>query len=204
MASQVEIMNRALVILGEARISAPGEDIKAARELSAVWDTTRRALLRAYPWSFAMSRIALAPSATAPAFGYTQQFPLPADFIRLHSVAGIYVWDAGSPTYEQEPIYTIESTDALGAVILCDIANPLNVRYIRDVTNPALYDALFVEAFSGKLATDVATTLTNSDARLSDARGAFGLAIERAVNANAIEKPPLAIVESSWLLARNH
>ena len=48
MASQVSIMNRALTHLGESTILLPTDNVKQARVLSAIYDDTRDAELRAF------------------------------------------------------------------------------------------------------------------------------------------------------------
>ena len=43
-------------------------------------------MLRAHPWNCAIKRVILSPDVEMPAFGYTYQFTLPADWIRTLSV----------------------------------------------------------------------------------------------------------------------
>lgn len=202
MASKVEIMNMALVILGEQRIASPTEDVKAARELSAVWDISRRALLRAYRWGFAMKRVALAASATAPAFQFDYQYQLPADFVRLDSV-GDYFVGASLTDYRttDESAFALANTTS-GTVIETSIAPPLNVRYVADIETTTFFDPLFTFALAAQLAVDVAITLTNSSGKLTAAGNARGAAIGAAVMANAIERAPVPSPDDSWILAR--
>lgn len=202
MASLTEIFNRALVLLGEKRISAPSDDTKAARELSAVWDTSRKGLLRSHAWGFAMKRAALAPLATTPAFGFTNQFPLPSDFLRLYRVADFFV---GLPTWGlyvggEEP-YAIEDSTS-GTVLMCDLGNPLNIVYISDVTVTTKFDALFVPALAAQLALDTASTLAGSDAASVRAERALARALAAARAANAIERPPQQLSDGAWLASR--
>jgi hypothetical protein len=202
MASQVEIFNRAIVLLGEERITSPTQDVKAARELSAVWDTTRKALLRSYRWGFAMKRASLAALATPPLAQFDRQFLLPADFLRLDFVGEFFV-GASLTDYRtiDESEYGLAQV-AEGTVIETDMQAPLPIRYIGDVTDPNRFDALFVEAFAGKLAVDVASTLTNSDSALGAARQAFGMAVSLAMRVGAIERPPVPLPDDAWILGR--
>ena len=198
MASQVEIFNRAAVLLGERRVSGPSDDTKVAREMSAVWDTTRQGLLRSHNWSFAMARALLAPLSTPPTSGFTNRFQLPAGFMRLYRVADYFV---GLPTQGLwvggEDPYTIE-----GRTILCDLANPLSIVYVEDITDPTKFDALFTTAIAAQLALDTAATLTASESAYDKAERALARSLASARATNAIERPPQRLSDGTWLSSR--
>ena len=83
----------------------------STEELCARWyDQSRREALRRYPWNFAAKRIILAPDATDPVFGYSKQFTLPADFIRMKYInQSVLVRDNPIPASS----YTIEDNKIL-------------------------------------------------------------------------------------------
>ena len=54
MASQVDIVNAAIRLLGANRITALDDTTKEARTFGAAWDMTRDATLAAYSWNFAI------------------------------------------------------------------------------------------------------------------------------------------------------
>lgn len=202
MASQVEIMNRAIVLMGETRISSPTQDSKAARELLAVWDTTRKALLRSHRWGYAMKRAQLAALGTPPLYQFAYQYLLPSDFIRLDFV-GDYFVGASFTDYRttDESLYGLAYT-ASGTVIEANLPAPLNVRYVADVTDTTKYDALFTEALAAKLAVDTVRSITDRGSAMDDASRAFGLAISAAMAVGAIERPPVNLPDTEWVLAR--
>lgn len=202
MASQVEIMNMAIVLLGEQRISSPSEDIKPARELSAIWSMSRQALLRAYRWGFAMKRDSLAALSSTPLHQYAYQYLLPSDCLRVDFV-GDYFAGASLTDYRttDESLWAIAATDS-GAVIETDLPAPLNIRYVSDVTVPTRFDALFAQALAAKLAVSVATSLSKSATIRDQVAQAFAAAISSAVAANAIERPPSPMADDSWMLTR--
>lgn len=202
MASQTEIINRAIVLLGEARIASPSDDVKAAREMSALWDTTRRALLRAHRWGFAMKRAELSAMTDTPAFQFDFVYLLPSDFLRLDMVGD--EWPGASLTdyrTTDESVWAMASTTS-GPAIESSLPAPLNIRYVADVTVTTHFDSLFVEALAAKLAVDAAQTLTGSESRRNSVRDALGVAISQAFAANAIERPPSPTPDDSWILAR--
>ena len=54
----------------------------------------RRATLRGHPCNFAIKRVQLAASATAPIFGFSKAFDLPADYIRFLTRHGDFLGEA--------------------------------------------------------------------------------------------------------------
>lgn len=59
MATQLEIVNRALQKIGAKRIASLTDDVKEAREVAACYDRLRDDELRAYNWRFAIRRFVL-------------------------------------------------------------------------------------------------------------------------------------------------
>jgi hypothetical protein len=139
--SSVAIVNMALLPLGVRPITAMDDGSKAATLANAIFDTERDATLAAHEWNFAITRVALARSATDPAFGWEAQFPLPADSIRVLSV---------DPDVE----YRIE-----GRAILTN-ATALSVRYLRRVTSPTEMSDVFKSVLAQRLRWKMAYALT--------------------------------------------
>lgn len=191
MASQVEIVNNALIKLGEDRITSMSDPDKPATLASAVWDVKRDAELAAHPWTFATARAALPASATAPAFGWAFSYPLPAGFLAMVEVGEDYVLYRPD---EARALFTIE-----GGAILCDEASPLRIRYVQQVTNTGLWPALFAEAMACRLAVELCEALTQSGSKKQQLRDEYRDTIRAARRANAIELPPQPVPESIWL-----
>jgi hypothetical protein len=99
--------------------------------------TLPRWLLRKYTWSFAIKRDSIAADGDGPTWGDWDRYTKPNDFLRLlrDDESGQAVdWKIEGQLHPQQD----------GA--------PLEIRYIADIDDPNLYDALFVEAFACKLA----------------------------------------------------
>lgn len=202
MAAQIDIFNRALVILGEERVSSPSQDVKAARELSAVWETTRRALLRGYRWGFAMKRAQLAALASAPLTQFDFQYLLPSDFLRLDFVGDFFVGLSLTDYRTSDESEYALGANASGTVLETNLAAPLSVRYVADLTVTTTYDALFTEALAAKLAVDTGWSLTKSGTAIKIARDAFMASIQAAISVGAIERPPVPTADDSWIMSR--
>ena len=83
MASVVQICNGALNQLGASTILTLTEDSKNARLCNARYENVRDAVFRHHPWNCLQKRLALPADTEAPAWGFTKQFTLPADCLRL-------------------------------------------------------------------------------------------------------------------------
>ena len=196
MASQVEICNQALVKAGAARIISLSDDTESAGLLSAIYDVKLAAELAAQPWTFAIKRAQIPASSTGPAFGWAYQYPLPADYLAMVEVGEDYVF------YESDTgaLFQLEGA-ATGTVIVTDQGSPLNIRYVRRVTTPGLYPALFVEAFACRLAAEICERLTQNLSKRQQAWEERKQALREARRVNAIEQPPRQIPPSGWVRA---
>lgn len=141
--TKVSIANYALALIGSEPIQDFESSVKNAKLIRSMYDIKRRALLRDHPWSFARKRIKIAPSAEKPDFGYSNKFALPRDFIRLLDPNQFY--------------FTIE-----GAYILVN-AEELQLSYIYDCDNEAVWDDSFSLCMSYALAADLCKPITGSD-----------------------------------------
>lgn len=187
MATQVEICNYALRLLGQQPILTIEDDLPQAISISGVYEIVRKGTLREHVWNFAMKRQALPALVPAPAWGYNFQYQLPTDLLRLVEV------QCGLD-------YRVE-----GLTIVTDAGAPLNIRYVKDATDPAEYDALFVRAFAAELASAICEDVTGSNQKKQTAEMELRKALSEARRTNAVENPPQRIPDRnfSWLTTRN-
>ena len=195
MTSVVQICNRALQKLGASAISALDEGSKNARECSTAYESLRDAELRAHPWGFAIKRVQLPASSTAPVFGRTNMFTLPSDYLRLL---------APYPELNLNDLdWQIESDNEGDPAIVTNDAAPLNVRYIGRITDPTVFDALFIEALAARIAMELCETITQSNSKKQAAYQDYTRAIMEARKTNAIERPAQQPPEDEWVTVRN-
>lgn len=198
MASVIQVANRALTKLGAARITSLDDDVKSARALKSMFDDVRDDELRAHRWSFALKRTTLAALTGSPAFGYLYQYQVPADFLKLDMVDDRY------PPVSMDNYVNEEFLDWVleGGLILTDIAAPLKLRYVAQVTDPNGWDVNFREALACRLAAELAEDLTQSNQKRQLAWEEYKQALVRAVRSNAIERIPVPIGDSPWIFGR--
>ena len=188
---RVEISNLALSKLGQDdQLIDPDDDTKPARSIKAVWNSVRDAVLRRHLWNFAMKRVKLSRLNPAPIFGFAHQYQLPDDFIRLDI-------DALDTCVLRK--WSLEGSRRL----LCDAPGPIEVRYVARIAETGDWDALFVEAFACRLAYQVADRLTGDRGRKQDCYSAYVVAIREATGVDGRENPPVDLMDSSWVTARD-
>jgi len=145
MASVVDICNGALNQLGATTILTLTEDSKNARLCNARYTQIRDSVFRSHPWNCLQKRLQLAADSDAPAWGFTKQYTIPADCLRVLTILD---YDAD---------YKIE-----GRKILTDNST-MKILYISRVTDPNEYDELLRETLSAALAADIAYAVTSSN-----------------------------------------
>lgn len=189
MASDVGIVNRGLQKLGASRITALSDNSVNARAASVAFEPLRQALLRAHPWKFAITRVQLAADATAPIFGKENYFTLPSDFLAIAPPDGDF--NPNSKDWEIE-----------GRKLVTNDSAPLDLKYIKDVTDPNDMDPLFREALSSLIAYELCEEITQSNTKkaglLQDKKDAIAEARRR----NAIQSRPIDPMEDTWVTSR--
>jgi hypothetical protein len=185
MSSAVEIANLALAKLGDddALVDLT-TDTRAGRTILAVFDLMRDAVLRAHPWNFAMTRVQLPALTTAPVFGYTYSYQMPGDWLRFIDE-------------EDYQPFALE-----GGKLLTDSSPPLNIKYIRRVTDTGSFDSLFVAALAARIAMETAQRLTGSASIRQNAMADYAAAISEAKKVDGQENPPEDMLEDDWIVAR--
>jgi hypothetical protein len=187
--SYVSICNLALQKLGAARIAALDEASKNARECNACYEHLRDTELRTNRWKFALKRQILAPSSTQPAFYYNQAFPLPTDCLRP-----IFPPLIGND-------WKVENHEGVPSLMTND-GDTIELRYIAKVTDPTLFDPLFIEAYACRIALHLCEALTQSNSKKEAAERAYLYAIREARKVNAIEIGRFIQPVDEWLAAR--
>lgn len=180
--TNITICNQALGMLGAKGISSFEENTENARRCAALYEPTRKALLRMHPWSFAKRRVQLSPVSTHPVFGYQHAFPLPRDFIR--------VYDVGEIEYEVENRHILANTSLI------------NLVYVADEQNEEMWDSLFTECMALYLVRKLAKPITGSSAEGEEAWQELKNMLQQARAINGQERPAqdFAANDSSQLM----
>lgn len=121
-----------------------------------------------------------------PAYGLTFSYQLPSDNLR--------VWDINDG---RDKDYKLEE----GAVLTRSV-NGVDIRYTRQITDVAKFDALFARALSVQLAKDLAIAINADDARMEKLEKAWNKAIGQARTTDSQEDGEDRRRENPWTAAR--
>lgn len=188
MASQVSICSNALLMLGDKPINdlVPEEGDRAVLALN-LFPDVRDGVLRAHTWDCAIKRALLSPLSAAPAFGWSYQFQLPADCLRVISVA----------PNNGEPIeHSVE-----GDKLLCN-TNVVYLRYIFRNQNVEAWDAGLVSVVTAAMARDMAYPITRSAAMRDTMQNEYLLRLRMQRAADSLQGTPDQIQSSPFISVR--
>jgi hypothetical protein len=196
-ATSADIANRALQMLGAKLIVNLTDNSRNAVQVNFLYDKLRVAELRAHVWNFAIMYASLgAPVAVTYQNGQQRNaYTLPAGFQRL---ANQEPRTAGNATQTVSGGIRFRDFTVEGGRLVTALATPVELRYIGDVTNVALMDALFIEALAAHIAQDLAEVITNAPAKRQLATAAYTEAIARARAINLIEAASDEPSEEDW------
>jgi hypothetical protein len=191
----VSIGNLALAKIGEPyRIISQAEDSLAARTIRSVLDLSRRSVLRRGKLNFSITRAEL--TAQAPTdpdyrtpYPFQNRFPVPSDLVRLVEVIG--------------PREAVESYRFESRAILADTADPVFIRYVRDVVELGDWDDMAVETLAARIGYEIADVISGDRGRKSDCWSEFTRNTKEAGGVDGKEDPPEEPYESSWVTARS-
>lgn len=186
MASDVEIVNNALVKLGEATLLSLSDDSPAGRIAQRTFFDIRDALLREFPWNFATTRTTLAAEVTPPAWGFSRSYPVPADFLRLLEIDN-----------PQNFPFQLE-----GGKILTDLSSPISIRYVKRVEEADAMDVAFREALAARLAAEWAEALSQTTTLTDQMQALYTRKLAQARAADGQEDDRRTLASCSFLDAR--
>jgi len=143
--SSVSISNMALARLGKATISSLSENSAEARLCTLFYQPTVSELLRLRDWQWAKGQATLS-STTNPSFNWSYAYTLPADYGRM---VDFNKFD----DYSSKPPFEIQ-----GGLLLTN-ENTANITYIKETVSEALFDGVFADLLSVRLASKLVMPL---------------------------------------------
>jgi hypothetical protein len=187
MTSKTDICNRALIKLGKATIRDIDTDESPQGTLcKAVYDAMLDEVLRQAEWNFAVTRQSLnQDNSGSPLYEWSYRYILPT----LPPVIKIISVENNNP-------FKIESG------FLVSNSGKINLKYIGRVTDPNLYDSLFIHTFVLRIANEISFALTSQTGLTDSLYKQYLLAIEEAKNQNSQDDNELPIQDSTWTNSR--
>jgi len=192
MTTETDIANMALDILVEAPIGSFDDNRPVARWFRRNFAQRRQALLSKWEWNFAIRRVALAQMETRPAFGWSRQYAIPSDYLRILPLTQTGHRNGRPIDYEVE-----------NDVILTDAGAPLRLRYIVDNVNYDSWSSAAIDALKADLARMLAHWITGKTGFYQIASDMFNQAISEAWLIDAVEGTVTEAADNDWIDARN-
>jgi len=178
-----QICNSALIKLGAEPIVNITDQNKRAILCNNQYQIVKDKLLRSHPWNFAIVRVELDNDGLDPVYGFTYQFDLPTDLLRI--------LDLEDKTIK----FKIE-----GRKILSD-EETLKIRYVASVSE-SLFDSVFNETLSLALAAEISFALNQSSELTSKLKEELADMLRPARSFNAQEGTPQELEADDWLNER--
>lgn len=183
-ATDLEICNNALVLLGNNPLADLTDTTKKAVKIVTQFYTQAiEETLRAYTWNCAITRDTLTADGTAPEFGYSYRFAVPADCLRV-----LMVYDADTK-FKVENGYIL--TDDSGG----------EVQYIKLIGVDDM-DALCRAALTARLASMIAFPLTNSVSVAEAMWKMYKDRLDEAQTVDAFEGSSEQMASDNWVNSR--
>ena len=211
MTDSASLVNLALQSFGSRTTLTPAQlaagSNNEAKQANLVFDSTRNVLLRMAPWNCAMATTALTLLASntdgspwiqgLPRPPWVYEYAYPADCLKPCWIdPGVY--NLGPVLYKVgvDTVATVEQR-----VILTNQADAVLI-YVRDVTNPDIWDILFQDAFCNALGANICMSLTGDKALANMCIQMANRSIEEARKADGNEGLTINDVMPDWIRAR--
>jgi hypothetical protein len=216
--TDIDIVNTALIQLGQSPISAFGQNSGSGIILQASYNRSRDDLLRRQPWNFARQWVSLALLSQAPLnldilptgddgpglLTFTGAYQLPNDCLRVFRfsprdahwrIIGRNIYTDAIPQVNTAPLLGLQPPDNNGSANqptggFIGAPMPIGVEYIRLITNPVQWDANFRMCFVFKLMKELAFGITGLMQAYTLAKNEFDDAMSTAAVTNGIENWP--------------
>lgn len=197
--SQLTLYNEALIEMKVTPLVDLLEFNESRRVLDVVYDTTLQAMLEAGYWKFAIRSVKIEkdPDIT-PAFGESNAFNFPNDWVKTYLVSGSERFDPPLENYKEE------------AHLLFAESDPIYLRYVSNSNvgygmDPTRWTERFHRATALELAWRACPKAAGSSESLrEEIEKNKVIALSRALAFEALREPPRRPPEGRWNRARRH
>ena len=193
--SKIEIINRALLKLGEPPVSSLN-DVAFGKTYELIYDDVKNLLLSSYPWGFALAHKHL--ERREEKFFDKYMYQLPSDCLLLSGVKNS-VSGARAFGVHQNAVQDFEIADNC---LVCNEKDGLDIVYVKKIDDDAAFSFLFREALAAKLAAEFSMRLKHSVNFRQVFENEFYNLIKRAELNNEIVKSTEIMPDSSWVSVR--
>lgn len=180
--THTDICNTALSYIGQGMITTLDANNESARQCRLHYDNTRKLLLRQYEWSFARRHEKLT-LLNANVNGYKYIYLYPEKCLKMLAILD---HQNGFDAFRQKE-FEVFNIDNHTKVIASNVMLAY-IDYIYDVTDCNIFDSLFLEAFTRKLASNLAVPLLGNEGVADRNYKMYQAALEEAKSLTAKER----------------
>jgi len=187
--SETDIVNVALILLGQPTILQLDDDNDVARTANTLWADVRDAVLSEHPWNRCTKIVTLSKTPRDPGWvtterSYSYEYLYPPDCLRLlEPEDDLAKWEAG-----------VSST---GEAVVWSDTDGLTVKYICRNTNVSQYSAWLSLALSKKMAAELALPITQSLSKATNAATAYDVHLRKAKGMDGQEQSPVVFTPTT-------
>ncbi|EOC1317150.1 hypothetical protein ACI09J_001772 [Cronobacter turicensis] len=199
MSSVVEICNLALGNIGNNRsINGLNEKSKEADVCNLYFEHCRDAVLSDFDWNFATKRVALADTGNPPP-DWEFAYRYPVDCLRITE---IMLPGIRNPAAAGRVEYFVGAdSDGTGKLIYTDQPQAW-LKYVGRITDVNMFDRLFIDALSWRLAASICMPLTGNADMANNAMMIYRSTILSAGSHSMNESQEPVVPESEFTIAR--
>jgi hypothetical protein len=178
--TDLDVVNRALVLMGVEQIGALTDNGKAARTMSALLPECKKVVLNEFPWSFAMRIEPLVATSGYVPPGYSMIFNYPAGALSIYRV------------YARDGYRGVAEFRVIDGKIAANI-HAGTVEYTGYVDSVDVWPRQIAEALCTRLSSDGALTLTGDQRLASGLFEKYMSLAQHAAQTSVVEEniPPL-------------
>jgi hypothetical protein len=186
-ATDISICSAALLQLGKAPIASFNQPGDLSKLCANIYPIERDSILREFAWNCVTTRTILAALSLGPAFGFTAQFALPADFLRLIGVGGVGI---DEPTCMR---YKVEGRKILASGVM------LPIEYVTRA-DESTWDSKLVELMTARMLWKLAYPVTQSTSLRETLSNEYAQMAKVARNIDSQENPAQALSDDYPLI----
>lgn len=185
-ASEVAIVNSALIKIGVEPIASLAENSRAAILANHQYSKIRDKLLYSHPWNFAIKRAELVVTVTEPVYEFAYEYTLPVDCLRVFE----------TQYGPSQDFYQVEAGK------LYSNYSDLFIKYIAKITDTTKFSPMFDELLAIDLAIDLEFALLQSNSYKNTLLEERKEILRDARSFDAQENPSYPFQEDVFLNAR--
>jgi hypothetical protein len=183
MSTVIQVCNMALARINVMPgINSIDEQSKEAIACKLFYETMRDFVLKDYDWGFARCRVALALLDVEAPTNWDYTYAYPSDCLEIRSVV-----IPGMPQPRSDQRIPYKLGNVADVRVIHTNAQDTEIEYTRRVTDPTLFDVMFVTALAWMLASEIAMPLTGKVQLAADAITGYQRTVARAAAANLNE-----------------